>query len=347
MDLLLWIGPRRGPAELKGLLNAQGLDLMAFESADAALRATTGLPVAAAFVVDWPGAPQAVKQLTASRPEVQILVATGAGVSRSLLQALHAGASTVLDFRTESKPEILTRVQEAVARHGQANRERSLLLRLRSLNEDFLKNVVALEKRNIQLEERLRSEAVELDAEELPARVLVVDDEEVVRNVVEAILSKKGYSFVSVADGEAALAEMERRPFDLVITDKNLPGMSGIDLLREVRRRDSGADLMLMTGYGTMDSAIDALNVGAAAYLTKPFDHVKTVMERIEAVLDERRERNRKRVYLHMIKDRNRAFLEQYRAIRADLEAWLQNRGVPIDSPTPVAPAVARDQSHG
>jgi DNA-binding NtrC family response regulator len=335
MDLMLWIGPRRGPAELKALLNAQGLDLMAFESADAALRATVGLPVAAAFVVDWVGAPQAVKEISGARPEVQILVATGAGISRSVLQSMHSGAGTLIDFRTESKPEILERVQEAVAKHAQANRERSLLLRLRSLNEDFLKNVVALEKRNIQLEERLRAEAEELGAEELPARVLIVDDEEVVRNVLETILSKKAYPFVSVADAEAAMAEIQKHPFDLVITDKNLPGMSGIDLLREVKKKNPETDLMMMTGYGTMDSAIDALNMGASAYLTKPFDHVKTVLERIEAVLNDRRDRNRKRVYLHMIKDRNRAFLEQYRAIRADLEAWLQNRGVIIDTPPP------------
>jgi len=131
------------------------------------------------------------------------------------------------------------------------------------------------------------------------------------------------------------MAEIQKHPFDLVITDKNLPGMSGIDLLREVKQRNPETDLMLMTGYGTMDSAIDALNMGASAYLTKPFDHVKNVLERIEAVLNDRRDRNRKRVYLHMIKERNRAFLEQYRAIRADLEAWLQNRGVIIEPPPP------------
>jgi hypothetical protein len=103
MDLVLWIGPRRGPNELKALLNAQGLDLMAFESADAALRATVGLNVAAAFVVDWPAAPQAVKQLLKARPEVQVLLATGAGIAKTVLEGLHAGASTVLDFQTETK----------------------------------------------------------------------------------------------------------------------------------------------------------------------------------------------------------------------------------------------------
>src|SRR5258708_21525837 len=128
MELLLWIGPRRGPVDLKALLNAQGLDLMAFESADAALRATMGLPVAAAFVVDWPGATQAVTELAQARPDVQILVATGAGLPRSVLQALRAGASSVLDFSSLPKEEILAQVQEAVARHVQLGRERSLLL---------------------------------------------------------------------------------------------------------------------------------------------------------------------------------------------------------------------------
>jgi len=65
---------------------------------------------------------------------------------------------------------------------------------------------------------------------------------------------------------------------------------------------------------------------------------VKNVLDRIEGVLAARRERLRKRQYLHTIKERNRLFLEQYRAIRADLEAWLQNRGIPVEGS---APAVA------
>ena len=59
---------------------------------------------------------------------------------------------------------------------------------------------------------------------------------------------------------------------------------------------------------------------------------IKTVLERIESVIQLRRDKGRKKHYLHTIKERNRAFLEQYRAIRADLEAWLQNRGVPMDN---------------
>jgi DNA-binding response OmpR family regulator len=77
------------------------------------------------------------------------------------------------------------------------------------------------------------------------------------------------------------------------------------------------------------------MNLGASAYLTKPFDHIKNVLERIETVVAQRHERNQKRQYLHVIKERNRAFLEQYRAIRADLEAWLQNRGIPVNGTTP------------
>jgi len=157
--------------------------------------------------------------------------------------------------------------------------------------------------------------------------VLVVDDEEVVRGVLRILLSRKSYEHALVDTGEAAVDALSRARFDLVITDKNLPGISGLDVLREVKRRSPDTDVILMTGYASVDSAVGALNDGAAAYLQKPFDHVRIVSEKIEAVLQKRRERLRHRRYLTTIKKRNRAFLDRYRVVRADLQAWLDALG--------------------
>ncbi|MDQ3263830.1 MAG: response regulator [Myxococcota bacterium] len=333
MQKLLWIGHRQGPVQLKALLAEQGTDLLSFNSVTSALSATEGMEVAVAIITaDWKEASAAVEQLARTRPEIQVLMATDAGIPRAVVLALWGGASGVLEFKNQTRNEIVQQIQEWVSRHRQAARERQLLLRLRALNEEFLKNIVAAQKRNMELEERLQPEMDRLAAEGDTPRILVCDDEEVVRSVLEAILSKKNYGFLSVENGEDALeavrtGKQENKPFNLVISDKNLPGMSGLDLLKQVKAFSPETDFMLMTGYASMDSAIDALNSGAAAYLEKPFEHVKYVLDKIEGVLEIQRERNRKRHYLHQIKDRNRVFLEQYRAIRADLEAWLETRG--------------------
>jgi DNA-binding NtrC family response regulator len=104
--------------------------------------------------------------------------------------------------------------------------------------------------------------------------------------------------------------------------------MSGLDLLKEVKRLSPETDVIVMTGYSSAESAIEALNLGATAYLEKPFDQVRSVVAKIEEVVAQQRERVRKRHQLHLIKTRNKTFLDQYRLIRADLEAWLQARGV-------------------
>lgn len=345
MNTLLWIGHRQGPSQLKAILSEQGTEMLSFASADEALAATRGMDVAVAIITaDWKDAAPTVERLSKERPEIQILIATDAGIPRSVVLSLWGGASGVLEFKNQTRNEIVLQIQEWLSRHRQAAKERQLLLRLRALNEEFLKNIVAAQKRNMELEERLAPEAERLNAEGSVPHILICDDEEVVRSVLEAILTKKGYTFESVETGEAALdavnrARAEKKHFNLVISDKNLPGMTGLDLLKAVKSIAGETDFILMTGYASMDSAIDALNSGAAAYLEKPFEHVKYVLDKIEGVLEIQREKNRKRHYLHQIKDRNRVFLEQYRAIRADLEAWLETRGA--------LPASAKNASDG
>lgn len=345
MNKLLWIGHRQGPAQLKTILAEQGTEIVSYASVDDALAATHGMDVAVAIITaDWKDATGCVERLAKERPEIQILMASDAGIPRSVVLAMWGGASGVLEFKNQTRHEIVLQIQEWVSRHRQAAKERQLLLRLRALNEEFLKNIVAAQKRNMELEERLAPEAERLSAEGETPHILICDDEEVVRSVLEAILTKKGYTFASVETGEAALeavqeAKAAKRHFNLVISDKNLPGMTGLDLLKQVKAVAGETDFILMTGYASMDSAIDALNSGAAAYLEKPFEHVKYVLDKIEGVLEIQREKNRKRHYLHQIKEKNRVFLEQYRAIRADLEAWLESRGaLPSSARAPVEP---------
>ena len=79
----------------------------------------------------------------------------------------------------------------------------------------------------------------------------------------------------------------------------------------------------MITGYSSKEAAMRALELGASAYIEKPFDDIKTVRERIDKVIEHRRRQQKGQKYLNVIKDRNKDFLDRYRVLRADLEAWM------------------------
>jgi excisionase family DNA binding protein len=102
-------------------------------------------------------------------------------------------------------------------------------------------------------------------------RVLVVDDENSIRELLSKTLALAEYDVETAADGRAALEHVRHGHYDLVITDLKMPGLDGLSLIREVRRLDATLPIIIITGYSTESSAIEALNLGVAGYLTKPF----------------------------------------------------------------------------
>lgn len=102
-------------------------------------------------------------------------------------------------------------------------------------------------------------------------RVLVVDDEESVRTLVAHALENAEYDVEAVEDGPTAVARLEDGDFDLLITDLKMPGMDGLSVIREARRRDDHLPIVIITGHSTEASAIEAINLGVSGYLTKPF----------------------------------------------------------------------------
>jgi response regulator RpfG family c-di-GMP phosphodiesterase len=116
------------------------------------------------------------------------------------------------------------------------------------------------------------------------ARILVVDDERVIREILSEFLSLEGFSVHTVEDGEKALTELRLRPYDLVITDLKMPRVSGLQLLERVEAERLGALTVLMTGFGTVETAIEAMKKGAYDYLLKPFK-VEEVIHVVERAL--------------------------------------------------------------
>ena len=114
--------------------------------------------------------------------------------------------------------------------------------------------------------------------------VLVVDDDASMRHLLSVILHDAGFEARAVASAEDALREVEQRAYDLVLTDVRMPGMGGLALLRELQRRDPDLVVVVMSAYGTHDTAIDAVKAGAWDYVSKPFrpDEVVLVLRKAE-----------------------------------------------------------------
>ncbi|MBI3180050.1 MAG: response regulator [Deltaproteobacteria bacterium] len=335
MHRVVWIGPRFSARELRLVLGEQTVEVEEFDHVNAAIEVNAGRAVAVAVVLaDWADAPAAITAWREARPEVEVLAATRRGVPVHVAMVLKAGASDVLDLAARSAQDVVAQLNAALGRYERSRDEHALLVRLRALNEEFLRNFVALEKRNIELQQSLEPQSI-LAIEGRP-RILVIDDEPALLQVFEMILEGGDYDVVTALDAMAAMNAFRAQPFHLVITDKNLPGKSGMEVMREVREVNPMTDVIMITGYGSKEAAVEALNLGACAFLEKPFDDVNAVRAKVDAVLTRQRERAVRRQYLQVIKERNRAFLERYREIRKDLETVLQRRDQPAAPAAPV-----------
>jgi len=114
--------------------------------------------------------------------------------------------------------------------------------------------------------------------------VLIVDDDDGMRHVLTVILQDRGYEARGVPGGEEALKELEARDYDAVISDGRMPKMDGIALLREIHKRSPDLTVVVMSAYGTTDTAIAAMKEGAYDYISKPFkpDEVVLVLRKAE-----------------------------------------------------------------
>ncbi|WP_428264252.1 HD domain-containing phosphohydrolase [Haliangium sp.] len=120
------------------------------------------------------------------------------------------------------------------------------------------------------------------------ARILVVDDEQVIRDILSEFLSMEGYVVRSVDSGERALTELRLRPYDMVISDLKMPGISGIQLLETIAAESINVLAVIMTGFGTVETAISAMKTGAYDYILKPFK-VEEVMHVVRRGLERQR----------------------------------------------------------
>jgi len=137
-------------------------------------------------------------------------------------------------------------------------------------------------------------------------RILVVDDDLVVRNSLEEFLTNKGYEVKTAADGQSAVSAVKNERFDVIVLDLMLPGMSGMESFNSIKEIDPEPVVIIITGFASLDSSIQAIKHGAYDYLTKPFQ-LNEFLVTIENACEKAFLRERHKVFVDELK---RAYLE-------------------------------------
>ncbi len=123
----------------------------------------------------------------------------------------------------------------------------------------------------------------------MQARVLVAEDEIDMLELISRRVERLGHTVIRANDGREAMDALLRHPVDLVVTDINMPGYSGLEILNEAKQRDPNMQVIIVTANATMENAIEALNDGAFSYLTKPFDHISVISNAVSRAIEFRR----------------------------------------------------------
>ncbi len=172
-------------------------------------------------------------------------------------------------------------------------------------------------------------------ANEEDAYILVVDDEGAIRYSISKTLQRIGYQVHTAASGEEALEMMERQPYDVVLTDIRMPGLTGVDLLARIKQQAPDAVVILLTGYASLETAIESLRLGAHDYLVKPSSS-QDIRNSVSKGLERARNMRHRRILLRAIREN----VEELTGERVDEEGALEAAARQPASLTPVVTPV-------
>src|SRR4030043_2216485 len=133
-------------------------------------------------------------------------------------------------------------------------------------------------------------------------KILIAEDEEITLNNILDTLQDEGYDVSGTKNGADALMKMEKEHFDLLITDIKMPGLSGMELLEKIKENYPVTEVIIITGFGSIGSAVEAMKKGALDYIAKPFDLDELTMK-VKKIMDQsalKKEHRALKVYFGM-----------------------------------------------
>lgn len=140
---------------------------------------------------------------------------------------------------------------------------------------------------------------------ERPTHLLIVDDEPVILQILRAVFEDQPYRVTTVGSGADARAVIQDQGCDILVTDKNLPDIGGLDLLRLAKERDPSTEVIVVTGYGSLETAIAAMELGAYDYVLKPLNNIFDIRRKVDRALDRQRIARENTRLLHELKQKN------------------------------------------
>ncbi|MDD5007439.1 MAG: response regulator [Syntrophorhabdaceae bacterium] len=146
-------------------------------------------------------------------------------------------------------------------------------------------------------------------------RILIVDDNKDLREIIEEYLKDGGDVTEGADNGKDALQKHNRNPYDLIITDLNMPELTGIELMKTIRKDTDMTEFIIITGYASIDSAVEAIKIGAYDYIVKPFR-----MEELKVVVKNARDKIK-------LKKINTQLFERLKSFYNEIERYSQQTG--------------------
>lgn len=145
-------------------------------------------------------------------------------------------------------------------------------------------------------------------------RILIVDDNRELRDILEEYLKGKDSQVESACNGKEALEKHGKDPFDLIVTDLNMPELTGMELIRTIKKDNDDTEFIIITGYASMDTAVEAVKIGAFDYIVKPFR-----MEELQVVVKNVRDKI-------MLKKLNAKLLQTLQGFYDEMERYRQKK---------------------
>lgn len=276
-----------------------------------------GPPDAVVTELDLPGMDglTLMRMVRRDFPDVATIVLTDVPSAHTASRALRLGVDDYIIKGQDSADQLRRSLRRALRTRAREGEVKRLLVELTELNEAFLGEMAALHRANLELEQKLQPPEDRRGG----WRMLVVDDEAPTVHLLRTLLSSQGFDVDGANSGAEARAQFQKNRYDLVLTDKNLGDANGVDLIEEIHAIHPETRVLLMTGFATVESAVDAMHLGAVGYLRKPFEDLNVVIERVDEALDDiKAERERER-YTYQLQSRNAEFVNRYKLLKTKL----------------------------
>lgn len=309
---------------------AEGMDILRIDG--------VGLVLSDMGVEGMPGI-EIIKMGKAIDPFIEGIIIGHITSLDDLLMMVEDGAYDFILKPIEGLDVLRRKVKRAMRERISNMKHRKLVQELKALSKEFLhvkgrnffEEMDGYEGASLQ---RPRSEQPEEPAPSLlkesdePAttemkdsmKVLVVDDEDIVCEFMTEILGELGCRVSVAKSGEEGIEAFHRDAHDVIIVDKNLPGISGLDVIRRAKEIDPNVEAIIITGYASLESARLAVSLGVAGYLLKPFESLDKVREAIQFSLKRRAEKERQKKLLEEQVERMKTLENKYRELREELE---------------------------